>query len=127
VKGFAGSGLTGKRISSGDGQPIRRANGDNMLATVRTGEVILNERHQAMLGGANTFRSIGVPGFAGGGSTQMGGSFPISSISAPIQNKFDMENILIQTVKNQPPVVALIQDIQNANDKIIEVRNAATV
>lgn len=42
-------------------------NGDNILATVRRGEVVLNERQQALLGGASTFRSIGVPGFAAGG------------------------------------------------------------
>ena len=42
-------------------------NGDNILATVRRGEVVLNERQQALLGGASTFKSIGVPGFATGG------------------------------------------------------------
>jgi predicted DNA-binding WGR domain protein len=45
-------------------------NGDNVLATVRTGEVILNESQQKALGGASTFRAIGVPGFAGGGLVQ---------------------------------------------------------
>lgn len=45
-------------------------NGDNILATVRTGEVILNERQQAALGGAETFKRIGVPGFASGGVVQ---------------------------------------------------------
>jgi len=44
-----------------------RSNGDNVLATVKRGEVVLNERQQAALGGAATFRSIGVPGFATGG------------------------------------------------------------
>ena len=39
------------------------ANGDNVLAFVKPGEVILNERQQAALGGATTFASIGVPGF----------------------------------------------------------------
>ena len=42
-------------------------NGDNVLATVKRGEVVLNESQQVALGGAPTFRSIGVPGFAGGG------------------------------------------------------------
>jgi len=42
-------------------------NGDNVLATVRTGEVVLTEAHQAALGGAETFRRIGVPGFNTGG------------------------------------------------------------
>lgn len=44
-------------------------NGDNILATVRTGEVILNDEQQRKLGGAKTFRDIGVPGFAAGGAT----------------------------------------------------------
>lgn len=44
-----------------------QSNGDNVLATVRVGEVILNEEQQRKLGGARTFREIGVPGFASGG------------------------------------------------------------
>lgn len=67
VPGYAGSGLSGTRIMPHHGIPIRRSNGDNLLATVRTGEVILNERHQQALGGASTFRNIGVPGFADSG------------------------------------------------------------
>ncbi|MCB0643640.1 MAG: hypothetical protein KDC44_18460, partial [Phaeodactylibacter sp.] len=42
-------------------------NGDSVLATVKPGEVILNELQQKLLGGAATFKSIGVPGFADGG------------------------------------------------------------
>ena len=67
VEGFANGGLSGTRIGSGMGIPIRRKNGDNLLATIKTGEVILNQRQQAALGGSNTFRRIGVPGFANGG------------------------------------------------------------
>lgn len=43
-------------------------NGDNVLATLRRGEVVLNKRQQAALGGAPTFRAIQVPGFAEGGA-----------------------------------------------------------
>lgn len=49
------------------GLPIRRSNGDNVLATLKTGEVVLNERQQVALGGSTVFRAIGVPGFANGG------------------------------------------------------------
>lgn len=42
-------------------------NGDNVLATIKTGEVVLNEEQQQKAGGAAFFRSIGVPGFASGG------------------------------------------------------------
>jgi hypothetical protein len=67
VEGFANGGLSGTRIGAGMGMPIRRSNGDNMLATIKTGEVILNQRQQSALGGSNTFKRIGVPGFANGG------------------------------------------------------------
>lgn len=67
VEGFANGGLSGTRIGAGMGMPIRRSNGDNLLATIKTGEVILNQRQQAALGGSNTFKRIGVPGFADGG------------------------------------------------------------
>lgn len=87
---FAGGGLV-KTLS---GELINRApnipellNGDNILATVRRGEVVLNERQQAALGGAPTFRRIGVPGFAGGGITEVDttprGAFVTDFLSAP--------------------------------------------
>lgn len=41
--------------------------GDNVLALVKPGEVILNEQQQQALGGAGTFAAIGVPGFNDGG------------------------------------------------------------
>jgi len=44
------------------------AHGDRVLALVKPGEVILNEWQQALLGGAATFKRIGVPGFAAGGA-----------------------------------------------------------
>ena len=67
AQAFADGGkvLSGEKIRNKPN--IRMRNGDNVLATVRTGEVILNERQQARLGGAKTFRRIGVPGFASGG------------------------------------------------------------
>lgn len=49
------------------GVPIKRSNGDNVLATLKKGEVVLNESQQRALGGAAMFRHIGVPGFASGG------------------------------------------------------------
>ena len=49
------------------GIPIKRSNGDNVLATLKKGEVVLNESQQRALGGAALFRHIGVPGFASGG------------------------------------------------------------
>lgn len=58
--------ITGRRVTDQQNIPTQ-ASGDNVLAVVKRGEVVLNERQQSALGGARTFRSIGVPGFAGGG------------------------------------------------------------
>lgn len=69
---FAKSGLVmpaplgSGRINTRSNIPTQH-NGDNVLATVRTGEVILNEYHQRLAGGPAFFRALGVPGFADGG------------------------------------------------------------
>lgn len=60
------------------GTRIKRSNGDNVLATLKTGEVVLTENHQRALGGDSVFKSLGVPGFATGGI--VGGS------TATVQN-----------------------------------------
>lgn len=65
---------TGGQVKDYSGQLIdgnsnipTQSNGDSVLATLKPGEVVLNDRQQAALGGADTFRKIGVPGFANGG------------------------------------------------------------
>jgi len=54
------------KVVTGPNIPAQ-ANGDNVLATIRTGEVVLNEEQQNKAGGPAFFRALGVPGFAGGG------------------------------------------------------------
>lgn len=73
VQQFAEGGqvLPAGRISARQNIPVQ-SNGDNVLATVRTGEMILNDRHQRrmeQLFGANVWGMIGVPGFDAGGRT----------------------------------------------------------
>ena len=55
------------RVKPGYELPGYSKSGDNTLALVKPGEVILNEMHQRMLGGEATFKRIGVPGFANSG------------------------------------------------------------
>jgi len=68
--------VTGERINRKQNIPTR-SNGDNVLAYVKRGEVVLNQRQQSLLGGSPTFRRIGIKGFAEGGM--------VPPISAPIQ------------------------------------------
>lgn len=58
--------ITGRRVTDRQNIPTQPS-GDNVLAVVKRGEVVLNERQQSLLGGIRTFRAIGVPGFAEGG------------------------------------------------------------
>jgi hypothetical protein len=73
---FAGGGLV-QPVQLEDGRIVntpnirQMSNGDNILATVRTGEVILNERQQESIGGAAALRAAGVPGFARGGKVDL--------------------------------------------------------
>jgi len=114
--GFAQGGmvLSGTRIQSNHGTPIRRSNGDNLLATVKTGEVILNERHQAQLGGAATFKRIGVPGFAGSGYTGIpSAGFETKAAIA----SYDQERLIAKLDKllDAPPQPVLVmQDYEYA-------------
>ncbi len=69
---FAGGGLvqpveleSGKIVNTPNIPTM--SNGDNVLSTVKVGEVVLNQQQQQKLGGASTFAAIGVPGFARGG------------------------------------------------------------
>lgn len=96
--------LSGQRITQNDGVGISRTNGDNLLATVRTNEVILNEQQQAMLGGAETFARIGVPGFAMGGVTG-------ASAESRILQSVDSANLIIDAFKQLPNPIVLVDDI----------------
>lgn len=115
AQGFASGGLTGTKIERGMGININRSNGDNMLATVRTGEVILNERQQAALGGARTFQRIGVPGFATGGIVQSA-SQRSDSISYQLQ--------LYDAISRIQPVVT-VQDINTGQNRVSVIENRA--
>jgi hypothetical protein len=68
--------ITGERVNQRQNIPTR-SNGDNVLAYVKRGEVVLNQRQQSLLGGSPTFRKIGIKGFAQGGM--------VPPISAPVQ------------------------------------------
>lgn len=82
---FAGGGvadhpITGRRITERPNIPTQPG-GDNILALVKRGEVVLNQQQQQRLGGAPTFKRIGVPGFTGGGlATQSTSPTGVSSL-----------------------------------------------
>jgi len=126
VKGFADSGLTGQLIGANDGLRIKRSNGDNLLATVRSGEVILNERHQRMLGGAGTFRSMGVPGFANSGLTP---SFSPSDLSGNNNGLFDVMNESVKAMNNRIDRIKVLNveaESTNSQNRVKNIEAMAT-
>ena len=72
--------VTGERVTRKQNIPTR-SNGDNVLAYVKRGEVVLNQRQQSLLGGSPTFRRLGIKGFAEGGIVPPI-SAPLSAISS---------------------------------------------
>ena len=73
IQGFDKSGkVRGESgiLTSNDGRPIRRDNGDNLLVTAQVGEMFVNEAHQRkaqLLYGDDVWKKIGIPGFASSG------------------------------------------------------------
>lgn len=65
-RGGAVRAYSGERIRGQANAPTQFG-GDNIMAYLKAGEVVLNQEQQQRLGGAPTFAKIGVPGFAGGG------------------------------------------------------------
>ncbi len=126
---------TGGRIKSISGQLITESpnintlpGGDNVLIAAKAGEVVLNEDQQRMLGGADTFRRIGVPGFNSGGivpmlpsTTPTFSSTMISgATSAPVLDMSAMND----TVSKMAAILSSIPDvIQNMNLKTHVVYN----
>ena len=74
---FASGGLI-QPVELGDGRIISTpniaalSNGDNVFATVRVGEAVVNEEQIQRLGGGAAMAGAGVPGFARGGKIDMG-------------------------------------------------------
>jgi len=105
-----GRAVSGTRIGPRHGIPITRSNGDNLLATIKTNEVILNEEQQAKVGGAPVFRAAGVPGFAGGGSTSLVDQSEIR-MAANIAQQNNLVAAIDQSIRNLRPILVL-QDFE---------------
>lgn len=83
---------TGGRVHPTAQNIPTQSNGDNILATVKTNEVWLNEDQQRRAGGPSFFKSLGVPGFAGGGAVSLGKDHVDNSIQRTQISTFDILN-----------------------------------
>jgi hypothetical protein len=110
-------------INNGSNLEVPLSNGDDTLAYVGQGEVILNKEQQARAGGSAFFRSIGVPNFAGGG--QVGGNSSFGKLNGI---KIDFEGVaerLALANQSMPAPVVYVSDIDSASNKISIIENGA--
>lgn len=124
---FAGGGKVqkydyGGRIASGDELPWANKDGDNTLVLAKPGEVIVNERQQAALGGSDTFRKIGVPGFADGGR--------VPSISPPVPGVgIDVETMVhaLAKVINDKNVILNVNELNGAQKDLSVINSTSAL
>jgi hypothetical protein len=91
---FAGG---GKVTSSGNIKPL--SNGDNVLATLKTGEVVLNREQQSRIG-YSTLKAARIPNFAAGGIVGAPSAFVSEKLSEVTEGKnriILMEQLLQET------------------------------
>lgn len=124
---YATGGLSGTRIMGHHGQRIYRSNGDNILATVKTGEVIANERQQKYIesvAGSDIWTRAGIPGFDGGGLTSFSSSAALSNSGSRVgllESRLDQMVSEINDIKVVLPVDSL--DFVQGRVKQVEARS----
>jgi TP901 family phage tail tape measure protein len=101
------------------------ANGDNVIAYVKPGEVILNKMQQQLLGGPNTFASIGVPGFANGG--YIGAQVQPPIFQSYYQSNSSSNNNYTQDISEMKSIVTGLAKIIASSDSKEVILNPHTV
>lgn len=97
------------------------SNGDDTLAYVGQGEVILNREQQARAGGSSFFKSIGVPNFASGG---------INGISDSVTTRGVIPNNISEDLINKIndiKVIGFVDDVTDLQGIQAEIVSGADV
>ncbi|HRE77098.1 MAG TPA: hypothetical protein PLL09_04650 [Flavobacterium sp.] len=103
-------------IDNGANLSVPLSNGDDTLAYVKQGEVILNSEQQRRAGGVNFFKSIGVPSFAGGGF--VGGNTNLGTQGGVKLDTIEMANLMAQANANLPAPVVSVQEINSVDNRV---------
>ena len=112
-------------INNGANLSVPLSNGDDTLAYVKQGEVILNESQQRAAGGASFFRSIGVPySFAGGG--YVGGNSNLGSQKGIKIDYALLANMISLANANLPAPIVSVQDINYSQNQVRVVEAGAS-
>ena len=119
LEGFA----TGGKITGGT--PINRSNGDNVLITAKTGEVIMNENQQRKLqavAGRDVFSKLGIPGFDTGGAIGTGINTTVNS-SLSLSEMRSLNNML----RNQPAPVVVYKEFTDFKQRVEYAEQAGSL
>lgn len=119
LEGFA----TGGKITGGT--PINRSNGDNVLITAKTGEVIMNETQQRKLqavAGRDVFSKLGIPGFDTGGAIGTGINTTVNS-SLSLSEMRSLNNML----RNQPAPVVVYKEFTDFKQRVEYAEHAGSL
>lgn len=101
------------------------SNGDDTLAYVKQGEVILNQEQQARAGGHRFFQSIGVPGFANGGFV---GSPSYSQANASYSIDYEkLASSIAQANSTLPAPVVNVTDITSQQNRVQVIESYANL
>ena len=91
---------TGGKVGEGNIKPL--PNGDNTLAFVKTGEVILNEKQQKAVGFSN-LQKANIPNFANGGMVTG------SSVNSQVSNTFRETELITEKLVDQEIFLSLTE------------------
>ena len=129
ISGIGSFFYEGGQVPSGGGRisgrniPTQRG-GDNILATVKSGEVILNDEQQERAGGDAFFKSIGVPGFQDGGIVDVPST--ILPTTQQTLNTTEFAEILADQI-NAIKIVAIEEEISEAIATRVEIVDGADI
>lgn len=112
-------------INNGSNMSTPLSNGDDTLAYVKQGEVILNQDQQERAGGSEFFRSIGVPNFANGGMVGTASSSGVSNLK--VNSQASEIGKVVAAELNKVKVVAIVEDITSAQEEKAEIISGANI
>ena len=115
----------GNGVINNGANVVPLSNGDNTLAYVKQGEVILNQQQQALAGGSRFFKSLGVPGFNGGGV--VGGNTNLGTLNGFKIDYDVLANKMAQANRMLPSPVVSVTDISYHQNRVAVIEAGANL
>lgn len=116
--------LSSGYINNGSNLTVPLSNGDDTLAFVGQGELILNKEQQARAGGISFFKSIGVPSYATGGYA---GTQTYTSTSTARIDYDRLAQSVAQAYASAPAPVVSVTDIAYQQNRVQVIDNMANL